>query len=156
MLSNSRYDDGFKRLTEQIRLASALTANLIHNIISETCTRLPMLTKAGKATRIEGFIEAGAWSDAAFALIEFELPAWRLRRLAYDDSEWLCSLTTQPHLPLGLDDTADASHQVLPLAILLAFVEARRRMSAGREASLPIVPQIRVTPGYSVCCENFS
>jgi hypothetical protein len=156
MLSDSRYDDGFERLTEQIRLASALTANLIHNIISETCTRLPMLRKAGKATRIEGFIEVGAWSDAAFALMEFELPAWKLRRLAYDDGEWLCSLTTQPHLPVGLDDTADASHHVLPLAILMAFVEARRRMGAGREAPSPIVPQIRVTPAYAVCCENFS
>ena len=28
---------------------------------------------------------------AALALVELELPAWKLRRLIYEDGEWLCS-----------------------------------------------------------------
>jgi hypothetical protein len=101
-------------------------------------------------------IEAGAWTDATIALIELELPAWKLRRLVYEDGEWLCSLSRQPNLPVALDDTADASHEVLPLAILSAFVEARRRANAMRETSLRIVPQVRRTSGYAICCDNFS
>jgi len=98
------------------------------------------MKRAGKAARIAQLIEAGAWDDAALALIELELPAWKLRRLVYEDGEWFCALSRQPNLPVALDDTVDASHEVLSLAILSAFVEARRRASAMRETSLQVPP----------------
>ena len=99
-------------------------------------------------------IEAGAWDDAALALIELELPAWKLRRLVYEDGEWFCALSRQPNLPVALDDTVHASHEVLSLAILSAFVEARRRASAMRETSLQTVPPVRQSSGYAICCDN--
>jgi len=92
---------------------------------------------------------------AALALIELELPAWKLRRLVYEDGEWLCSLSSHPNLSVALDDTVDARHEVLPLAILSAFVEARRRASAMRETSLQTVPPVRQSSGYAICCGNF-
>lgn len=156
MLSNPKYEGRLDRLTEQLRLAPALTPDLISNVIADACTRLPVLNKAGKATRIDQLIEAGAWSDAALALIELELPEWKLRRLVYEDGEWFCSLSKQPNLPVVFDDTADACHEVLPLAILSAFLEARRTISAVRETSSPAVPQVRPTSGYAVCCDNFA
>lgn len=111
MLSNPKYEGRLDRLTEQLRLAPALTPDLISNVIADACTRLPVLNKAGKATRIDQLIEAGAWSDAALALIELELPEWKLRRLVYEDGEWFCSLSKQPNLPVVFDDTADACHE---------------------------------------------
>src|ERR1700730_5242327 len=152
MLFNPRHDDRFGRLTEQLRSARAATSHLISNVIVDACTRLP----AVNATRVDQLVEVGAWSDAALALIELELPAWRLRRLIYEDGVWLCSLSRQPNLPVELDDTADANHEVLPLAILTAFVEARRRASAMRETSLQTVPRLRPTSGYAICCDNFT
>jgi len=89
-------------------------------------------------------IEVGAWSDAALALIELELPAWKVRRLVYEDGAWLCSLSRQPNLPMALDDTADATHEVF------------RRTSAMRETSLQTVPRVQWTSGYAICCDNFS
>ena len=86
---------------EQLRLAPALTADLISNVVADACTRLPVLNKAGKAARLDQLIEAGAWSDAALALIELELPAWKLRRLVYEDGEWFCSLSKQPNCRLN-------------------------------------------------------
>jgi hypothetical protein len=115
-----------------------------------------VLTRAGKTARIDQLIKAGAWSDAALALIELELPAWKLRRLIYEDGEWFCSLSKQPNLPVALDDTADARHEVFPLAILSAFVEARRTNSAAREPSSPTVPQVQPTSGIVICCDNFA
>ena len=156
MLSNPKHEDRLDWLMEQLRLAPALTPNLIGAVIADACTRLPMLHRAGMAARIDQLIEAGAWSDAALALIELELPAWKLRRLIYEDGEWFCSLSKQPNLPVAFDDTADARHEVLPLAILSAFLEARRTTSAVRETSSPTVPQVRSTSGYAVCCDNFS
>ena len=101
-------------------------------------------------------IEAGAWTDAALALIDIELPAWRLRRLVHEDGEWLCSLSRQPNLPAELDDSADARHEVLPLAILSALVEARRKTGAVRVTSTPTVGRVRPTSGYAVCCDSFA
>jgi hypothetical protein len=152
MLFDPKQEDRFDRLIDQLRFAPALTPDLISHVIVDACTRLPAVT----ATRIDQLIEAGAWTDATIALIELELPAWKLRRLVYEDGEWLCSLSRQPNLPVALDDTADASHEVLPLAILSAFVEARRRANAMPETSLRIVPQVRRTSGYAICCDNFS
>jgi hypothetical protein len=156
MLSDPKYENRLDRLTEQLRLAPALTPDLISNVIVDACIRLPVLTRAGRAARIDQLIEASAWSDAALALIELELPAWKLRRLVYEDGEWFCSLSKQPNLPVALDDTANARHEVSPLAILSAFVEARRGTSAARETSSPTVPQVRPTSGYAVCCDNFA
>ena len=62
---------------------------------------------------------ARAWNDAALALVELELPAWKLRRLVHENGKWHCSLSRHPNLPVALDDTATASHEVLPLAILI-------------------------------------
>lgn len=158
MLSNPKYEGRLDWLTEQLRLAPALTTGLVSNVVVDTCSRLPVLNKAGKATRrrLDRLIEAGAWSDAVLALIELELPTWKIRRLVYEDGQWFCSLSKQPNLPMALDDTADACHEVLPLAILSAFVEARRKTSAVRETSLPTVPKVRPTSGNTICCDNFA
>jgi hypothetical protein len=89
------------------------------------------------------------------ALLELELPGWKLRRLVSESGEWFCSLSRQPHLPLELDDTADASHEVLSLAIFRAFIEARRRIATGGPR-VPAVPQLRSESADAICCDNFS
>jgi hypothetical protein len=76
-------EDRLNRLAEQLRLAPSLTTGLIIKVIADACIRFPALYMAATAVRIEQLIKAGAWSDAALALIEFELPAWKLRRLVY-------------------------------------------------------------------------
>ena len=58
-------------------------------------------------------------------------------------------------MPVDLDDSADAAHQVLPLAILRAFVEARRRSKVATDAA-PRVPQFQPAAGGVVCCDNFA
>ena len=156
MLGNPKYDGDLDGLVRQVRTATALTPDLIRHVIKDTGIRLAALRYAGKETNIDRFIEAGAWCDVALALIEIELPAWSIRRLVNEDGEWFCALTRQPNLPVALDDTADASHQALPLAILGAFLEARRRISAVRDAGAPIVPQVRPASGCAICCDNFA
>jgi hypothetical protein len=129
--------------------------DLFSKVVASACTRLPMLNKAGPAAWIERLIEAGAWTDAVFALIELEMPAWKLRRLVLEDGEWFCSLSRQPNLPLELDDTADANHDVLPLAVLRAFLEARRRIGVTHEIISP-VPHVRPAETQMICCDNFA
>jgi hypothetical protein len=87
-------------------------------------------------------------------LIELELPQWTLRRLICDDGEWLCLLSKQPWLPLGLDEHVEASHEILSLALLIAFVDARR--AAASAARPTTVPQLRSTADCVVSCDNYS
>jgi hypothetical protein len=149
------YEILFDRLGEALREAPTPGSDLFAKIIASACTRIPLLGKAGKATRIGQLIEVGAWTEAALALIELELPAWKLRRLVYENGEWLCSLTRQPNLPLTLDDGVDAVHEVLPLAILQAFVEARR-VGGTADVAVSVVPQLRQAGEPLLCCDNFA
>ena len=128
----------------------------IAKVIEQACVRLPQLKKTGKANNIDQLIEAGAWCDAVLALIDIELPGWKLRRLIRENGEWFCSLSRQLNLPVELDDTADASHEVMVLAILGAFLEARDKSEALRSPAKPIVPALRPSMDCAICCDNFT
>jgi hypothetical protein len=101
-------------------------------------------------------IEAGAFVDAVLALLELELPQWKLRRLICEDGEWHCALSKRLALPAELNDMAEGSHENLPLAILTAFIEARWRGLAAAEGRTELVPQVGATRGYAICCDNFA
>jgi hypothetical protein len=145
----------FDRLDEELRVAPKPTQDLFSKIIAGACSRIPVLSKSGKAGRIDRLIESGAWTDAALALIELELRSWTLRRLVRDGNEWFCSLSRQPNLPATLDDTADASHELMPLAILQAFLQARRLTEIAPEA-VSTVPLMPPTTSGIICCDNFA
>ena len=155
MLSVLNQQDRFDRLMARLRLAAAVTPELMSDIVAGACVRFQVFRRLGKTARLEKLIAAAAWSDAALALIEIELPAWTLRRLVYDDGEWFCSLSKQPNLPIEFDDTADARHGMLPLAILGALIEARRRGDVARDTDPPTVAQARL-PNTAFCCDDFA
>jgi hypothetical protein len=156
MLFAPNHEAVLDRLANELRLARALTGELFSRITGNACTRLPLLNKAGKSGQLDRLIEAEAWTDAALALIELELPGWKLRRLAYEDGEWICCLSRQPNLPVQIDDTADATHEVLALALLSAFVEARGRTSNDSRISPATVPHVKSTSATAICCDNFA
>lgn len=145
----------FDRLDDELRLAPALAPQLFRKVVDCLGGRLASLRRSGRAFRIDRLIEAGAWIDAVFALIELETPGWQVRRLAYEDGEWLCSLSRQPNLPIALDEAAEAGHEALPLAVLRAFVQARRRSGAKPETA-STVPRVRPTSDRMICCDNFA
>ena len=155
MLAERKYEHDFDRMERKVR-TPAPNAALIHEVLSNVCTRIPVLERAGKANNIERLIAAGAWCDAVCALIELEIPGWSIRRLVHEDGEWLCSLTKEPNLPAALDDMADASHESLPLAILCAFLEVQQKLVILRDTCASTVPQIRPASGRAICCDNFS
>jgi hypothetical protein len=142
MLFDPNHEAAFGRLANELRLAPAPAPELFSRVVADACRRLPILRSAGKTAQLDRLIEAEAWTDAALALIELELPGWKLRRLAYEDGEWICSLSGQPNLPAQIDDTADSNHEVPALALLSALVEACRRISESK-ISVATVPQVR-------------
>lgn len=156
MLRIPDHTDTFGRLAQRIRLADAPGRNLIDSIIAAACPRAAGLRSRGQARQLEASLAAAAWTDAALALIDLELPGWSMRRLILDNGVWLCSLSHSPNLPIELDDCAEATHEVLPLAIIAVLLEARR---ADNMAGMPrpaSVPTVQPSSGQRMCCDNFS
>ena len=155
MLALSEYHDPGE-LNDRLRDAPAATADLISEIISETCRRFPSVGQTEKTARIERLIGSGAWTDAALALIDLELPQWQVRRIAYDEGEWHCALSRQRELPEWLDQSIEAHHADLALAILSAFVDVQRVTAPSSRTSVPTVPR-DVNPLYvPVLTDNFA
>src|ERR1700754_2409387 len=98
-------------LGERLQDALALRPTLIAEVIRESCRRFPSQGHAGKTERVEQLIQMGAWTDAALALIELELPQWRVRRLVYDSGEWHCALSRQRELPDWLGEGVGSRHR---------------------------------------------
>jgi hypothetical protein len=143
-------------LEDRLRDAHAVTAELLSDVISEACWRFPPVRRTEKTARIERLIKSDAWTDAALALIELELPQWQIRRIAYDDGEWHCALSRQRELPEWLAQSIEARHADLPLAILRVFIDAQRVSSPSIRTSVPTVPRGANLPCEPVCCDNFA
>ncbi len=123
----------------RLRDTREVDISLMAEILGTACRRFPSLGQSEKTARVERLIQSGAWTDAALALIDLELPLWQVRRLAYDDGEWHCALSRERELPDWLDDFIEARHADLALAILSAFVEAQRASEPERRTSVPTV-----------------
>ena len=143
-------------LVDRLREAHAATAELMSDVIGEACRRFPSAGQSEKTSRIERLITSGAWTDAALALIDLELPLWQVRRIAYDEGEWYCALSRERELPDWLDASIEARHADLALAILSAFVEAQRVAAPQSRPSVPAAPR-DARPLYEpICCDNFA
>ena len=141
-------------LGERLRNANTVTADVMSDVIGQACRRFPSLGQSEKSFRVERLLKSGAWTDAALALIDLELPQWQLRRIAYDEGEWHCALSRQRELPDWLDLAIETRHADLALAILNAFVEARRIAAPTIQTSVPAVPQ-DANPMYEpMLCDN--
>jgi hypothetical protein len=146
----------FRELEDELRDAPEMTAGLMSEILAEARNRVPSLGRTGKAARLERLIRSEAWTDAALALIDLELPQWQVRRLAYDQGEWHCALSRQRELPEWLDQSIETHHADLPLAILSAFADARLATTPANRTSVPFVPR-EPNPLYQpVLTDNFA
>lgn len=147
--------EGRSNLSDRMQVAGTATAPLISQVIAETCRRFPSMDQVGKTARVKRLIESEAWTDAALALTDLELPLWLVRRIAFDGGEWYSALSRERELPDWLDRSVEAHHADLALAILSAFLEAQL---IGSTASRPSVPSVSCSSDQlyePICCDNF-
>jgi hypothetical protein len=138
---------------DRLRDAAHVTANFLSDIIPTASRRIPSDYEV-KSARIERLVESHAWTDAALALVELELPQWQVRRLAYDGGEWFCSLSRQRELPDWLDESVEAHHADLAQAILGALADARR-ITAQHNPGVSAVAHDSDPFWDTICSENF-
>jgi hypothetical protein len=141
MFLDSTDEQRLAGLEQRLRRAHAITPELMLAVMAQARPR---------------FAAHGAAATAAVnRLIEFELPQWRLRRIVHEDGAWHCSLSRLPHLPFGLGDIVEASHEVLALAIVIALLDARRA-AAVTAVDRTAVPKVRAGSAAAACCDNFA
>jgi hypothetical protein len=145
-----------QELGERLRGAHVVTAGLMSEIIGTACRRFPSMGQGGKTARIERLISSEAWTDAALALIDLELPLWQVRRIAYDEGEWYCALSRERELPDWLDQSIEARHPDLALAILSAFVDAQDTVAPRTRTSVPLMPRGADVICMPLYCDNFA
>jgi hypothetical protein len=143
-------------LQDELGRARVVTPDLMSKVVAVACSRMTM---PAKAARIDRLIESEAWTEAALLLVELELPQWKLRRLAYEDGAWLCSLSKQCSPRVWLMDCAEARHESLPLSILSALIEAQQWGEPPSMRTASSVPRCGIessSPFETMCCDNFA
>ena len=143
-------------LTRRLTDAAKADATLVNDVIDAACRRYPSLGQTEKTARLNRMIQSAAWTDAALALIDLELPFWQVRRLAYDDGEWYCALSRERELPDWLDQSIEARHPDLALAILSAFVDAQDTVAPRTRTSVPLMPRGADVICMPLYCDNFA
>jgi hypothetical protein len=156
MLAQSHQGDHLRKLQRDVRRAQNVTSALMADVLATMDERGSASPRLASAKRLHALVEAGAWTDAALALLDLELPRWTLRRLVYEDGEWRCCLGRQWPLPEWLDDTVEAGHPVLPLAILDALIEARAAAPTSASDARRSAASVRLPCDAAyLCCDNF-
>jgi hypothetical protein len=145
-----------RELADRIREADAVTPELLSDVIREACWRFPCIPRTEYSRRIERLLQSSAWTDAVLALLELELPQWQIRRITYDAGEWHCALSRQRELPDWLDQSIEACHADLSLAILCAFVDVQRVSTLPARTSVPSVHHADKAFYVRLCCDNFA
>jgi hypothetical protein len=146
--------DDLGNLADRLRNAAQTDTLLTAEVINSACRRFPSLGHSERTAHIEQLITSGAWTDMALALIDLELPFWQVRRLTYDDGEWFCALSRERELPDWLDQSIETHHADMSLAILGAFVEAKRTSQPESRAGVPAVNRNAADLYEPVCCDN--
>lgn len=147
MLIHSDRSEQLAAMEDRLHGVDHASADLISAVSAAICRDAPDVP-----AQIPQLIAAGAWTDAALALLAYGLPQWQLRRLDYDEGEWHCALSCQRELPEWLDQTIETSHPDLVLALCEALTEAARQPLPTTAAATPAAPT-----GQSdlICCDNF-
>jgi hypothetical protein len=153
LLSELQHPDN---LNDRLRQADSVTTELMCAVIGESCRRFPSVGQSAKTARIDRLMKSGAWTDAALALIDLELPLWQVRRIAYDEGEWYCALSRERELPDWLDSSIEARHADLALAILSAFVEAQQVSAPQSRTSVPVTSRDAMPLYQPLCCDNYT
>ena len=122
-------------------------------LLSSTTDACERVFSSRESTRIRTLISAGAWTDAALAVLAIELPAWKLRRLAYDEGEWHCAISRTRELPEWLDGSIETHHTDMTAAILKAVVEGMRLSDL--EQSCESAARRALDGDALVSCDNF-
>lgn len=80
------HEEHLRELQRELHRAHTITPGLMADLIARVCPCLQSRHRAATA-RIIRLIESGAFADATLALLELELPQWKLRRLIREDDE---------------------------------------------------------------------
>ena len=140
MIDHQRCHNSLEALRARIRNAAAVTPAFMSGVVASACACLVEPDNGQMPERIRLYVRSEAWVDAVLALGALSLPHWRICGITNDDGAWRCEVAKKWPAPVWLDCTVAATHEVLPLAVLLAFMAASQNDRSGILAPVNPVP----------------
>jgi hypothetical protein len=122
-----------RALLSRVEAAVEPASDIATDLLQHACPRLNAAPRFADSVR--RLIEAKAWVDLGFWLVEWELPDWTIHRLECDDGYWCCSICVRGLAVNWVEDIAEFQHDNPALAVLGAFVLAQLRKLQGRAPS---------------------
>lgn len=148
-------NSAISRLADRLRNAERVTPELFSEVVRNACERLPSVRRTRDFEHFQQFIQSGAWTDAALALLALETPQWQLRQIVHDAGEWHCTLSRRRELPDWLDQPAEARHGDLCLAVLSAIVDVKRDGAPEVKDNVAHPSQMDEPLDTPLCGDNF-
>lgn len=112
--------DRIESLRRRVERSSSPTRDLLADIIAATCPTAPA-DADGRIRLVERLLFADAFTQTAFALVEWRLPDWSVRRLCQEGQQWWCAITHRDMIEWGGEEE-DQSHEDMALAILKSYL----------------------------------
>jgi hypothetical protein len=143
------------RLVRRISSAEGATSPLLSDVVNFVCSRLWTRPKF-RQDQILAWLKTGASFDLLRALIEVELPGWRLARLQYDGGQWYCTICRgTAQLEWAAADVT-CGHVDPVLAMLRALLEVLAMDGVEDEADEGVLRRQQNPDMNYVLCDNFS
>lgn len=138
--------DRIESLRRRVERSALPTSDLLADILSTTCPVGP--AGADRRSRlIERWLTEGAFTEIAFALVEWRLPDWSVRRLCREGQQWWCAVTHRDMIEWGGEEE-DESHEDMTLAILKSYLtvlchlpDEESAPPPDRSRAIPVAPQ---------------
>ena len=112
--------DRIESLRRRVERSSSPTRDLLADIVAATCPAAPAGAD-GRIRLVERLLSADAFTQTAFALVEWRLPDWSVRRLCQEGQQWWCAITHRDMIEWGGEEE-DQSHEDMALAILKSYL----------------------------------
>jgi len=156
MQADAETEQTFGALLDCVRQAGRVTPQLMTAILDAAHAHSAIPHRTHQAKRIRRLIDAAAWTEAALAIAEFDRSR-AVRRITHEDGEWCCTVGSQWPVPDWLDETIVFSHELLPLAIVGALLDATRQGAAATPRATSVLRcQPRSSDAATVSCDNFA
>ena len=130
--------DKIEMLRRRIERTPRPTHQLMCEIIETVCPQ-HLSDRGDRSVQMRRWLDADSFVQIAFALVEWELPDWLVRRVAQENRVWWCAIAHRHMIDWGGEEE-DESHEDMTLAVLKSFLTVLCHLPVERENAIPPRP----------------
>lgn len=139
--------DKIEMLLRRIEHTPRPTHQLICEIIETVCPH-HLCDRGDRSVQMRRWLDADSFVQIAFALVDWELPDWLVRRVAQENRVWWCAIAHRHMIDWGGEEE-DECHEDMTLAVLKSFLTVLCHLPGEHETAIPPRPLAARRPAPS-------